>query len=162
MIKHCRLGADGGTSGFPGIVAALSAARVSLFIIERSVMGLEVTVRVSGNLEQPDLDALRKWLEETYPVEWELMSGPDVDGTLGGTTEVLQAVLEHYAQGMGIGTVTVAADLLREKIRERFERIRDQYPDDDKPELEVETVEQRDESEIGGKTPEQGDADQAE
>jgi hypothetical protein len=133
-------------------------------------MAIHVTVRVSGNLDEQDLEVLRKWLEETYPAGWEPTSDPKAYGTLGTTevlqavleNEVLQAVLQNFAAGVGIGTVEVAARLLREKIRERFESIRDQYPDDDKPELDVQTVEQRDgESENGDTTGRQGGDAQA-
>lgn len=111
-------------------------------------MGIEVTVRVSGNLEQPDLDAMQKWLEETYPGAWKRTSGPEADGALGTADVVLQVLLENYAWGLGAGTAEVAARLLREQIKARFEKVRDQYPDDDKPELGVETAQPHDD-EVG-------------
>lgn len=107
-------------------------------------MTITVTVRVSGNVEEPDFDELRDWLERTYSGEWKRTSSPEAADTLG-TSDVLVGVLEHFAGALGeeVGAVLAkegidVAKKLPGEIAERFRRIREKYPDGEQPQVDVE------------------------
>lgn len=101
-------------------------------------MGLKVTVRVSRNMDKADVNALRKWLETTYPGQWERSAEPEEDGALGGAGEILVAVLTALAAGAGEGAGKVAAETVRDQISRKLQQLRSKYPHRDQPDADVE------------------------
>lgn len=101
-------------------------------------MGLKVTVRVSRNMDKADVNALRTWLETTYPGQWERSAEPEEDGALGGADEIFVVVLTALATGVGEGAGKVAAETVRDQISRKLQQLRAKYPQRDQPNADVE------------------------
>lgn len=96
-------------------------------------MAITVTIRVSRNLEQRDLDALRNWLQHDYPGEWTLTTGAEAEGTLGAGDDLLETVLDGAASGAARATLTI----LYQEFTKWRERTRKKYPAGAKPDAEL-------------------------